>query len=370
MTSAPTGWTQLRRDEEVSNINGANLYIYYKVASSEPASWTWDVDDGGGGNISSQVWICAAYSGVDTTTPIDVHDGTVADDLFASWDAPSVTTSNDDSLVVFLWTTSGATLASSPYTYTLPGSVTKRAEVDNQEGTGASIRSAAVGDESFASAGATGTRNATTDQGNLQGWSGASVALAPASAGTPIAGSDSATLTETASLDVTITAADSATVTEALGDRTFDSSDSVTLTDTSAVVEIGAGLHQLIVDRGLQVIGGRASNTADSFDFIQTLAVDDSSTVFSVEHTNLLSPANVYDQGFDTTPTRSGQTITHTSTIPTGSGNFVIRRVSLHNAASGSVTGSSDTLVAGIDSVNLTKTSDFTLEIQVDVTHT
>jgi len=45
-------------------------------------------------------------------------------------------------------------------------------------------------------------------------------------------------------------------------------------------------------------------------------------------------------------------------------------RVSLHNDTAANVTGSSTTLVAGIDGQSLTKTSDFTLAITVKITYT
>lgn len=125
-----------------------------------------------------------------------------------------------------------------------------------------------------------------------------------------------------------------------------------------------------IVNRGLQVIGGRASSTADAFDAIQTMAVDDSSTSFLTTHTDLGTPTNVVAVAFDSTPTRSSQTVTHIATFSSAQANFTIRRISLHNAASGSVTGSSTTLCAGIDAQSITKTSDFTMTITITIAYT
>jgi hypothetical protein len=132
-------------------------------------------------------------------------------------------------------------------------------------------------------------------------------------------------------------------------------------------------MASLIVNRGLQVIGGRASNTADAFLEIDTMAVDDATEPFLAADTKLDDGTGFtqeFDAAFDTTPTRSGQTVTHIMTIPTGSGNFPIRRISLHNALAASVTGSSVTLVGGIDGQSLTKTSDFTLTITVNILYT
>jgi hypothetical protein len=132
-------------------------------------------------------------------------------------------------------------------------------------------------------------------------------------------------------------------------------------------------MAKLIVDRGLQVIGGRASNTADAFLEIDSISVDDSSTAFAATDTALNSGGavtNEADANFDSTPTRSGQVITHVATFATGVANFTIRRIALHNAAAASVTSSSTTLVAGIDGQSITKTSDFSVTITVKITYT
>ena len=77
-----------------------------------------------------------------------------------------------------------------------------------------------------------------------------------------------------------------------------------------------------------------------------------------------------FDAAFDSTPTESGQTITHIMTIPTGSGNFTIRRISLHDDTAANVTASSTTLVGGVDGQTLAKTVDFTLAITMKLTYT
>jgi hypothetical protein len=132
-------------------------------------------------------------------------------------------------------------------------------------------------------------------------------------------------------------------------------------------------MASLIVNRGLQVIGGRASNTADAFLEIDSMSVDDSSTAFAAGDTALNSGGavtNEADRDFDATPTRSSQTVSHTVTFGTGEANFTIRRIALHNAAAASVSTSSVTLVAGIDGQSLAKTADFTLTITVRITYT
>lgn len=132
-------------------------------------------------------------------------------------------------------------------------------------------------------------------------------------------------------------------------------------------------MGSLIVNRGLQVIGGRASDTADGFAVIASLSVDDSDAAFSAGDTTLNSSGLVTNEttlDFDTTPTRVNQTVSHSATFDERVANFTIKRIALHNAAADIVSQSSDTLVAGIDGQSLTKSVDFKLTITVKITYT
>jgi hypothetical protein len=66
--TAPSGWTQVLRNDNDTNVS---LISYYKVAgASEPSNYTWTIDtqtraEGG----------ITQYSGVDTSNPIDVAMG-------------------------------------------------------------------------------------------------------------------------------------------------------------------------------------------------------------------------------------------------------------------------------------------------------
>lgn len=131
-------------------------------------------------------------------------------------------------------------------------------------------------------------------------------------------------------------------------------------------------MSSIVVNQGLQRIGIQASQATaySAVRNIQTMAVDDSASAFASGTTTLGSPTNEFDAVFDATPTRSSQTISHVMTIPSGSGNFTIKRVSLHDDTATNVTGASTTLVAGIDGQSITKTSDFSLAITVNLTYT
>lgn len=131
----------------------------------------------------------------------------------------------------------------------------------------------------------------------------------------------------------------------------------------------------IVVNNGLQCIGERASFVTPSFSRIQTMSVDDQSSAFlatdvDLDRAGALTVANEFDQALSPDPTRSSQTITHVTTIPTGSGNFTIRRIALHHDTATNVTTASNTLVSGVDGQSLTKTSDFTLTPALKLTYT
>lgn len=121
----------------------------------------------------------------------------------------------------------------------------------------------------------------------------------------------------------------------------------------------------LVVNRGLLRIGAQASESTPTYSDsrnIQVMSIDDSTVSFAATDTALNTGgavANEFDAVLDSTPTESGTaTITHLMTVPTGSGNFTVRRIALHDNAAGSVDATTATLVAGIDDESLLKTSD------------
>lgn len=133
----------------------------------------------------------------------------------------------------------------------------------------------------------------------------------------------------------------------------------------------------IVVNLGLLRIGQQASESTNynAARNIQTMSVDDQSSAFQATDQDLdraggLTVSNAFDAVLDSTPTESSQTITHIMTIPTGSGNFTIRRIALHDDTAANVSTSSNTLTAGVDGQALTKTSDFTLAITLKLTYT
>lgn len=132
-------------------------------------------------------------------------------------------------------------------------------------------------------------------------------------------------------------------------------------------------MARLITNQGLQVIGQRASNINGPPAQIQTMALDNDTAAtgsFLATHTALSNRAGattIATQTFSSV-TSSAQTVQHFSLFATNVANFQIGRVSLHNSAAPTL--SSASLIGGIDQQSLTKTTDFTLQIEVDISYT
>jgi len=94
MTSAPAGWTE-EHDYINTATSGQHVYIYWKIASSEGASYTWTWTDAG----CSWVGQIMTFRGVDTSDPIHV-EGTVNQESSSSPMMPSVTTTVDNSMIL------------------------------------------------------------------------------------------------------------------------------------------------------------------------------------------------------------------------------------------------------------------------------
>jgi hypothetical protein len=87
VTTAPSGWTLLH-DVLMTTTADVEMWIYYKIAASEGASWTWTM----GSSFRGTVGI-AAYQNVDQTTPIDTSDFNPQTASGTSHATPSITPS-------------------------------------------------------------------------------------------------------------------------------------------------------------------------------------------------------------------------------------------------------------------------------------
>lgn len=103
--TAPAGWTQVstRLDDATNNISAS---IYYRVASSEPATYDWTI------GTSSDSWnvIHSTFSGVNTTTPVDAFATNVSTAATDPLVTPSVTATRFGYVVGFQATRSSDTV--------------------------------------------------------------------------------------------------------------------------------------------------------------------------------------------------------------------------------------------------------------------
>lgn len=174
------------------------------------------------------------------------------------------------------------------------------------------------------------------------------------------------------------TAGTSTTLVMGVDGQTLTKTSDFTLTITVRLTYTNnGGSDTLVVNRGLLRIGAQASESTPTYSDsrnIQVMSFDDSTVSFAATDTALNSGgavSNEFDAAFSATPTESGTaTITHTANIPTGSGNFTIRRIALHDDTTTNVTTSSTTLVAGVDDKSLTKTSDFSMDVTMTLIYT
>jgi hypothetical protein len=170
--SVPAGWTLL--DVAVSNAGGnGRVFVYYKLAgASEPTSYTWTINPDyyffGSGSI-------VAYSGVDSSYPINQHAASATASGVTSSATPTITPNVPNTMIVSWW----GNLRPGNLTVTTPASDTLRAAP--LDGT---IERGAVSDQVQTSAVAT-SKTATFSAATSEGTGVGILALAPAGAAIP-----------------------------------------------------------------------------------------------------------------------------------------------------------------------------------------
>jgi MSHA biogenesis protein MshQ len=156
--TVPAGWTLVRRVDN-PNANANSLVVYWKTAgAAEPANYAWTFSAAGylAGSIST-------FSGVDTTTPVDIENGNCTQQgscatTTLSHATPSVTTTVANTMLVTSHTYSSAG------TWAPPGAMTEAVEVQHgNQSLGVNyVLQAAIG----ATGAKTATASAQADVGN------------------------------------------------------------------------------------------------------------------------------------------------------------------------------------------------------------
>ena len=182
--AAPAGWTLVRRDDcTKDNVPGgvSSLVSYVRVATaSEPASYTWTFDA-----RRLAMGSIAAFTGVNTSTPIDAHKGNAAlpDAYTKIIPAPAITTTLAGTLVVGIFG-----LHEGGHSIAPPEGMTGRFERTSPEPLAGPRPVAAsltlrIADELRSSAGATEERRAAATTADT--WVAQLIALRPASSRKP-----------------------------------------------------------------------------------------------------------------------------------------------------------------------------------------
>lgn len=171
-------WTQLFNGLLTSD--NCRYYVWYKASSVGSGNYTFTSSSTDGTGL-----IVAAYSGVDTTTPLDgvTPVSTVQDDhraTPASIATASITTSSNNDFVIWLACADTSSNTPSGDSFTPPSGYTSRSAYYDTSG----WNMLAIADKTLSTAGATGTVTGTVARaGSAFGTFACQIALKPAVAG-------------------------------------------------------------------------------------------------------------------------------------------------------------------------------------------
>ena len=167
VVTPPTGWTQILRTDNDTNIS---IISYWKIAGvSEASSYTWIIDHqttAEGGIIQ--------YSGVDITNPIDASTGNVGFGIVATTSAITTSSPNEEVVTLFAADVGKATNAGAYFTS--PVGMTEKYDVSNTP-FGPSI---ATNDAIQVAAGNAGSKSSTVAGNKNRNWVAQQIALRPA----------------------------------------------------------------------------------------------------------------------------------------------------------------------------------------------
>lgn len=167
----PAGWTQIADVDHAAATY--DLWVYWKRAASEGASWTWSH------SAAWELGAVAAYSGCTTSGDPQDATATTATGTSTSGIAPSITTTTDNSMLVVIFASFEGIAAQA--TGSLPSPLTNNERYD---GSGEDLYWA---DGLLTPAGASGTKTLPSALSASNHWSAVTIALKPvvAAAGAP-----------------------------------------------------------------------------------------------------------------------------------------------------------------------------------------
>ncbi|MGH9036253.1 MAG: hypothetical protein ACRD0O_10855, partial [Acidimicrobiia bacterium] len=150
---APAGWSRV---SDLTSTGALRQAVYYRVATdSEPSAYTWALDTNTTRRLAGGL---TAYSGVDTTDPINGHGASIQTADSTAVSAPSLDASMPDALLLHL------AAVNAEGTITPPEGMTERWEASSPNPKNSRDALAASADVGIGGTGPTGVRTATTSQ--------------------------------------------------------------------------------------------------------------------------------------------------------------------------------------------------------------
>jgi len=92
------GWTFITSEDVQNAVSDPNISVWWREASSEPASYTWE-NEGTTTGMAGQILV---YSGIDTADPIQTSNTTDDGGVDGCPIAPSINTVGDNEMVLFI----------------------------------------------------------------------------------------------------------------------------------------------------------------------------------------------------------------------------------------------------------------------------
>src|SRR5207302_2608147 len=103
--TVPAGWTRIDRVDNGANLS---LLVYWKTNAGAETSYSWSWT----GTAQKAALNIAAYSGVDTTNPVDQHAGAPDTSLSGLYYAPSLTGTYEYEQMIAAWFNATSTTCS------------------------------------------------------------------------------------------------------------------------------------------------------------------------------------------------------------------------------------------------------------------
>jgi hypothetical protein len=172
----PTGWTLLDGPTQAGSTSGPLSKVWYRIASSEPASYNITV------STSRWVGVMTAYSGVDTATPFSSHSIKAETVAGTGHTTNSIVPGSIDDWIVSFITDRSTSSATKNTNWTPTSPAVERVEVNNNTSASSPWCNMEQNDENGAvgsTAAKTHTSTSTISQANAILWIGS---LKPAAA--------------------------------------------------------------------------------------------------------------------------------------------------------------------------------------------